>query len=1354
MKTRQEIQQQQQSTLRKSPRLSSAVSPTQPSAKPKPRTKTRPDDAWALSLHVVEPRPLKIFPPSHEEGNSFRRSSRFTTNKYGTPSPKSSSRPKAVVALVLSELRRSPRFSSSSSSAPALTLRNGKSVGSGEAGSMKRCRSEDKEAGGRVVKKVKVGSNDMNLRRSLRLSGGGNGIANFQLITLPEPGPKSVLSEKSLRSRTVLMHVGDEKVNPKKNGGDFSANEKHLSSRVIKYVLDESPEASERGVVRSHSGELPLKLGTTFTDKCLRSRTVKMHVGTEKEKSEKSASKRSKGDFSVNGKDSRSQGTALALIELPETLEMRNLMSSLRKSPRLNQEGGESRKLEMLELAEKSTVSSEKCLRSRNVKMHVGNEKEKSEKIASKKSIGDFSMKGKNLRSQGTAYALIELPENSETINLRSRLRRSPGLNQEGGESPKFEMLELPDKNTASREKCLRTRTVKKELQKERMERNDAVESASSVMSSEKCLPPLKLEYASDQLPGVSEGRDKEKCDVEPEVMSEKCLRSRKIQFRVTEDDNGEKTAAIVKQHSSKNECNATNTIESDKREKGTVCCFLGDPIPQEEAEQRWQWRYDLKSKKRGQSWKINADEEDEIILNVDCHYAQAKVGSCVLDIGDCVYVKGEGKKKHVGRILEFFKTMEGEDYFRVQWFFRAEDTVLKDAASVHDKRRLFYSTLMNDNLLDCIISKVNVVKVLPVLCLKSNPVPSAAFYYDMEYCVEYSTFRTLSKETSTESRAFLSNPKHSDDKPITVTPLEVLPKYESLKPELALLDLYSGCGGMSTGLCIGAKLSSVNLVTKWAVDYNSAACESLKLNHPETQVRNASAEDFLELLRQWEKLCKSYMCDLERTLKCELESPSEAEGYVTQLDREVSSGEYEVSCLVDICYGDPSDRGKFGLHFKVRWKGYGPDEDTWEPIEGLSNCQERIQDFVRMGFKSKILPLPGDVDVICGGPPCQGISGYNRYRNFDSPLADERNRQIVVFMDIVEFLKPRYVLMENVVDIIRFDKASLGRYALSRLVHMKYQARLGTIASGCYGLPQFRLRVFIWGAHPSQILPQFPLPTHDVVVKYWPPPEFERNVVAYDEGQPRSLEDALILRDSLSDLPAVRNDETREEMAYEKPPETEFQTYIRSSKDEMLGLVSTSDSQTKVSVLYDHRPLPLSEHDYLRVCQVPHQKGANFRDFPGVVVGEDNVVHRDPTKEPVMLPTGKPLVPDCVLSFEQGKSKKPYARLWWDETVSTVVTFPHVRSQAVLHPEQDRLLTIREYARLQGFPDFYRFCGTIKERYCQIGNAVSVPVARALGYALGMAYRKVIGDEPLMMLPPKFSSQAPTVDETIVSGS
>ncbi|XP_062146125.1 DNA (cytosine-5)-methyltransferase CMT2-like isoform X4 [Alnus glutinosa] len=708
-------------------------------------------------------------------------------------------------------------------------------------------------------------------------------------------------------------------------------------------------------------------------------------------------------------------------------------------------------------------------------------------------------------------------------------------------------------------------------------------------------------------------------------------------------------------------------SLEDKQKKHKNMSFFIGDPILDDEAQERWLWRYEMKSQRsRGQHLTKIEDDEDGVVWNVQCHYAQAKINNCIFSLGDCAYIK-------VG--------------------------------------------------------------------LRLSSIPSPDFFCDMEYCVDYSTFRSLVTDTSVKSHD-VSSPYSI--KPVcpmaTPTLLENISNCETFKDKLALLDLFSGCGGMSTGLCLGAKLSGVNLTTRWAIDSDRAACESLRLNHTETHVRNETAEDFLKLLKEWEKLCKRYKVnDLGRTHQSRAKKFRAAKcNGNSRNDDEIPTGEYEVSRLVDICYGDPNKTGKHGLKFKVHWKGCSTSEDTWEPIEGLRNCQEMIQKFVQNGLKLKILPLPGDVDIICGGPPCQGISGYNRYRNIDSPLADDRNHQIVVFMDIVKYLKPKYVLMENVVDILRFDKASLGRYALSRLVHMNYQAKLGTIAAGCYGLPQFRLRVFLWGAHPSEKLPQFPLPTHDVIIRYWPPPEFERNTVAYDEGQPRELEKAVVLQDAISDLPAVTSFETREKMSYQKPPETEFQRYIRSTRYEMTGSTLSGSLETKPS-LFDHRPYALSEDDYLRVCQIPKRKGANFRDLPGVVVGADNVARRDP-KEQKLLPSGKSMVPDYAFTFEQGKSKRPFARLWWDETVPTVVTFPSCHNQAALHPEQDRVLTIREYARLQGFPDYYRFCGTIKERYCQIGNAVSVPVARALGYALGLSFRKLSGDEPLMTLPPKFS--------------
>jgi len=53
--------------------------------------------------------------------------------------------------------------------------------------------------------------------------------------------------------------------------------------------------------------------------------------------------------------------------------------------------------------------------------------------------------------------------------------------------------------------------------------------------------------------------------------------------------------------------------------------------------------------------------------------------------------------------------------------------------------------------------------------------------------------------------------------------------------------------------------------------------------------------------------------------------------------------------------------------------------------------------------------------------------------------------------------------------------------------------------------------------------------------------------------------------------------------------------------------------------------------------------------------------------------------------------------------------------------------------------------------RYCQVGNAVAVPVGRALGYALGLAYQRLAGNEPLIKLPSNFSFLTPPIDDIVV---
>ncbi|KAJ7541534.1 hypothetical protein O6H91_10G064200 [Diphasiastrum complanatum] len=744
---------------------------------------------------------------------------------------------------------------------------------------------------------------------------------------------------------------------------------------------------------------------------------------------------------------------------------------------------------------------------------------------------------------------------------------------------------------------------------------------------------------------------------------------------------------------------------------------FVGNAVPKAEAVQRWGHRYPSKSAKKAERRKTSEDpgaEETEGSVECAAHYLQALVDNVSYKLGDCVTINSDGGSDYLGRIIEFFKAVDGSLWLCAQWFFRAEDTAIgKDEAQKHDPKRIFYSEVKDDNPLECITGKIKVVQVSPMKNFNKlkRSIPACDYYFDMGYNYAYSTYfnltadagSTCSDESSTICDDVNATAANSDQKSDSEATCE---KNSVSKYQLSLLDLYAGCGGMSTGLCMGASLACVNLVTRWAVDLNENACKSLRYNHPETEVRNEAAEDFLALLKEWQKLCQKYR-EPEDSLdfKADKKSKNSDASDVTKKEESedesetVEPGEYEVEKVIGIRWVGSSENSKKGLEFKVRWKGYDEDEDTWEPTDGLESCQERIRDFVIEGRNKKVLPLPGDVDVICGGPPCQGASGFNRFRNKIAPLDDPRNHQMVVYMDIVDFLKPRFLVMENVVDILKFCGGVLGRYALSRLVNMHYQAKLGLMVAGCYGLPQFRMRVFLWGACPNEKLPPFPLPTHDVVIRGNIPADWERNVVAYDETQHPLLQKALVLGDAISDLPAVENSERRDEMDYQKAAKTEFQRYIRAPKEVLTGGTPLTSKKQKQKLL-DHRPLELNIDDNQRTCKIPKRKGANFRDLEGVFVRPDNTVELDQQAERVYLPSGKPLVPDYAISFMKGRSLKPFGRLWWDETVPTVVGRAEPHNQIILHPEQDRVLTIRENARLQGFPDYYKLFGPVKERW------------------------------------------------------
>ncbi|EMS48088.1 DNA (cytosine-5)-methyltransferase 1 [Triticum urartu] len=696
---------------------------------------------------------------------------------------------------------------------------------------------------------------------------------------------------------------------------------------------------------------------------------------------------------------------------------------------------------------------------------------------------------------------------------------------------------------------------------------------------------------------------------------------------------------------------------------------FVGDPIPADEARAKFPHRYHRQRRDFCIRVRLGRNGEEEEEVKARCHYRAAKVEGIVYNLRDDVYVVAamaeEGKPHFIGRITELF---EGTDHVN------------------HDPKRVFLSDERNDNPLDCIVSKVKILQVDPKLDLeaKAQLAADSDLYCDMSYTVPYSTFENI---TNVQYYKFITEGISSDADSEVDTSVATA----------TLLDLYSGCGGMSTGLCLGAALAGLKLETRWAVDFNSYACNSLKSNHPKTEVRNEKADDFLSLLKEWAVLCDQYV----HGNNAEAPPPMDDEEEEGELEKD----EYVVQKLTDICYGG-IDR-KSCIYFKVlhcpsssflvlillllRLLSRKINVQFTDSFLMFSDCPLKIKEFVQEGHMRKVLPLPGDVDVLCGGPPCQGISGLNRFRNHDDPLNDDKNRQLVTFMNIVSYLRPKFVLMENVVDILQFAEGYLGSFCYKFISEMIDQLYLD-----------------------MQVLPKHPLPTHNVVIRGGAPNAFTQSIVAYDEIQNPTLKNALVLEDAISDLPKaciyltfVGNDQADDVLEYLAKPKTEFQRYIRLSRKEMLDYSFGDKTGPGEGKLMDHCPLKLNKDDYERVKRIPFEKGANFRDLEGVRVGPNNVAEFDPEIPRVYLESGNPLVPEYAIKFRSGKSLRytlrciyrPFGRLWWDETVPTVVTSANPHSQKILHPGQARVLTVRENARLQGFPDYYRLDGSIKER-------------------------------------------------------
>ncbi|CAM0870689.1 unnamed protein product [Alopecurus aequalis] len=345
---------------------------------------------------------------------------------------------------------------------------------------------------------------------------------------------------------------------------------------------------------------------------------------------------------------------------------------------------------------------------------------------------------------------------------------------------------------------------------------------------------------------------------------------------------------------------------------------------------------------------------------------------------------------------------------------------------------------------------------------------------------------------------------------------------------------------------------------------------------------------------------------------------------------------------------------------------------------------------------KIKNLPVPGEVEFINGGPPCQGFSGMNRFNQ--SPWSKVQCEMILAFLSFAEYFRPRFFLLENVRNFVSFNKGQTFRLTLASLLEMGYQVRFGILEAGAFGIAQSRKRAFIWAAAPGEILPDWPEPMH-----VFASPELKINLpdgkyyAAAKSTAGGAPFRSITVRDTIGDLPPVENGASKPAIQYGGEPVSWFQKKIRGDTPS----------------LSDHISKEMNELNLIRCKHIPKRPGCDWHDLPD---------------EKVKLSTGQmvELIPWCLpnTAKRHNQWKGLYGRLDWEGNFPTSVTDPQPMGKVGMcfHPDQDRIITVRECARSQGFPDGYRFAGSIQSKHRQIGNAVPPPLAYALGRKLKQA--------------------------------
>ncbi len=309
-----------------------------------------------------------------------------------------------------------------------------------------------------------------------------------------------------------------------------------------------------------------------------------------------------------------------------------------------------------------------------------------------------------------------------------------------------------------------------------------------------------------------------------------------------------------------------------------------------------------------------------------------------------------------------------------------------------------------------------------------------------------------------------------------------------------------------------------------------------------------------------------------------------------------------------------------------------------------------------------------GEVDLIAGGPPCQGFSINAPIRSLD----DERNHLFKDFLRVAQELLPKAVLIENVPGIVSLGQGTVIEQLYKELNKLGYSVGHKILFAGHYGVPQMRFRTILIAVK-GNVKIKFPQPTYNAngVANFTGARELCFNLLPLFA---HSLKPHTNVWDAISDLPDINPGEYLEKTKYQADPQSKYQAALRKGS----------------SYIYNHNCSKLALINLERLKHIP--QGGSWRDIPFK-----------------LLPAG-------LKRARRSDHTKRYGRLHPESLCSTVLTKCDPHWGSFFHPFKDRVLSVREAARIQSFPDKYIFLGNLTQQYAQVGNAVPPLLAKVIG--------------------------------------